>query len=668
MRNWYTTSIVRSATRPWLTAEGGSNAERLYAAYMESPVAGVDIKLEDYTDDEVELVNIEADVKGEGKGSAAMTRLVGLASEMSIPLVLIPAGIPGEEHWERLIEFYSRFGFEESGEMMRRSAGVARRTVRTAAEAMPASQFQQWFSDSKVVGDDGKPLVVYHGFHGGDETPDITRFKTRRNRRKNKLGAYFTDNPEVAKDFGNKMQKLYLSMRNPLDLSRFKDGWSEEFLRAIPGIREREIFETLSVTRSRSPFTTLEFLDRRFHIVPRLKRLGYDGIIFYEIGRVADGKTFVAFYPRQIKSVDKNVGAYDPENPDVTASSRQWFRTSQATFKLYHGTDKVFDPAAIMEHRPAYVYGGDIGKGIYFGESPETARSYGRNVYEAEVRLSKPLVIDPAEQTNYRIAPSAAGLYERTGGYDSVLIGESIIPFDALIGGEWYEVRDEHSLSGLGAVARAAGHDAVIFRNVRERSSLNEEVLVFDKSSIISISKVATPMDRTASSAASARVWYHGSPTKFDKFRIGPRGAVFLHVGKDWAAQYISGEKTHDPKEAELEGKVDGWVATVRADVAKTWDYEDAVELNYAMRELRRLRRFEPWMVEELRAGDWEILEFPEIQRHLRAAGFDSFYLNDHPGKCLGVFDPSRLAIVSWEPANRKKPFGDWNESMQKSD
>ena len=63
--------------------------------------------------------------------------------------------------------------------------------------------FRKWFGDSKVVGPDGKPLVVYHGGYGVDKLtafdPDFGGQTTGNNEH----GAFhFTDNLEVAEDYG----------------------------------------------------------------------------------------------------------------------------------------------------------------------------------------------------------------------------------------------------------------------------------------------------------------------------------------------------------------------------------------------------------------------------------------------------------------------------------
>ena len=65
-------------------------------------------------------------------------------------------------------------------------------------------QFKQWFADSKVVDENGKPLVVYHGTN-----VDFYSFDTEN-------GAWFSKSPEYAESMseerhGNRIIECYLS-------------------------------------------------------------------------------------------------------------------------------------------------------------------------------------------------------------------------------------------------------------------------------------------------------------------------------------------------------------------------------------------------------------------------------------------------------------------------
>lgn len=126
---------------------------------------------------------------------------------------------------------------------------------------------------------------------------------------------------------------------------------------------------------------------------------------------------------------------------------------------------------------------------------------------------------------------------------------------------------------------------------------------------------------------------YHGTDTLFaafdKKFCRHGRKTFSFHENATLARQY---------------GKN---VMTVFLRAEKIFDYENADH----QRELQRLLKddpsFEDWWVKEAEAGDWEMLEKGVVQRYLKDNGYDAFYVNDHPGKALQVFEPSQIKILS---------------------
>jgi len=154
-------------------------------------------------------------------------------------------------------------------------------------------------------------------------------------------------------------------------------------------------------------------------------------------------------------------------------------RLASPIMDLYHGTrSQDVEPEDLEPNMPPYE--GGIGRGVYFGLKPETAEYFGPRVIQRQMDIQNPLVIDAWEGLNYRIPPEIDEQMEQSGAYDSILVGEQVPPFDVLIGGEWYPIRDGWDLQDIGGMAAEAGHDAVILRGVRGgwTGYGNEEVLV----------------------------------------------------------------------------------------------------------------------------------------------------------------------------------------------
>ena len=96
----------------------------------------------------------------------------------------------------------------------------------TAIPTIERPEFKDWFSQSKVVDEDGAPLVVYHG-----GSNSIDAFKP------NSDGLiYMTSNPELASDYATVRRSsgavypVYASLKNPLVVDRASDLTSQRTL------------------------------------------------------------------------------------------------------------------------------------------------------------------------------------------------------------------------------------------------------------------------------------------------------------------------------------------------------------------------------------------------------------------------------------------------------
>jgi len=148
-------------------------------------------------------------------------------------------------------------------------------------EQTETRQFKRWFKDSKVVDEDGKPLIVYHGSDADFNAFDMTKGRANMDIQ----GAFFSPWDDDAAGYGGNVRAFYLSIKNPADegtaykaLNRFK-GQNEA------GVKAREYLESF----------------------------GYDGVN-------NGGEEYIAFHPEQIKSATDNVGLFDPMNPDTRYS------------------------------------------------------------------------------------------------------------------------------------------------------------------------------------------------------------------------------------------------------------------------------------------------------------------------------------------------------------
>ncbi|MDD3230277.1 MAG: JAB domain-containing protein [Oscillospiraceae bacterium] len=171
----------------------------------------------------------------------------------------------------------------------------------TNSEGNPIAQteegirnFWKWFGESKVVDEDGRPLVVYHGTDA-----EFNEFIP------SKRGIWLTPNKERAKGYAQNrtnnsgseiIMPLYANIKNPLDQET-----NENYV----------------------PYN----------------KLGHDGWI----SKFPDGRMFtvVVENSNQIKSVE-NVGSFDPGSDDIR------LRTSQKEIKGINGILNVSDLRAVQ--------------------------------------------------------------------------------------------------------------------------------------------------------------------------------------------------------------------------------------------------------------------------------------------------------------------------------
>nr|DAT20856.1 MAG TPA: Type I restriction enzyme [Caudoviricetes sp.] len=198
--------------------------------------------------------------------------------------------------------------------------------------------FKDWFGDwendaknaSKVVDENGEPLVVYHGTSAGG----FTIFNTYgSNFGLFGQGSYFTDNREVSESYtakgkGNNKQVygVFLNIRHPLDMnsSDIADGWKD----VLPDDIDVEIGkDATNESIYRSVLESFEYNE-----YPRSEAqeilydlpvsLGYDGVAHIGGGRYNDKdgtrhRVWIAMESMQIKSATDNNGAFSDEDGDI---------------------------------------------------------------------------------------------------------------------------------------------------------------------------------------------------------------------------------------------------------------------------------------------------------------------------------------------------------------
>ena len=227
--------------------------------------------------------------------------------------------------------------------------------------------FKNWFGDwendpqnaSKVVDENGEPLVVYHG-----TSAEFTVFKNSFVKNTSEgFGFYFTRDKSLASSFGDAMP-CFLNLRNPTYAYNQLFVLSEDDIEDVDDVYEENrnriqnaIYEWVSqmgnkgwkfdghlseyldelVKESNTVEGILDYiLDARHYLENEdfdvddfykdarnviIDIFGIDGYISREYGNHSGA--IVAFEPNQIKSATDNIGTFDNANDDIRFSFRE---------------------------------------------------------------------------------------------------------------------------------------------------------------------------------------------------------------------------------------------------------------------------------------------------------------------------------------------------------
>jgi hypothetical protein len=218
--------------------------------------------------------------------------------------------------------------------------------------APETNEFKRWFGDSKVVDENGKPMVVYHG------TPSFEGYVFKpfenKNRRGNIDGYYFTTNFDDANEYagldeGAEVIPTFLSIKNP-----YVPGKSK----VTKAMRDQYFKEMVEANDHMSDERAREYAQSKMYYLterglPLANAIGSSGAAFQRIIKAGgydgyqDGigsRHWVAFEPNQIKSAFNQKPTVESEDiryslvAPINTDTAQ--RIPQDTFNVNPNTSK----------------------------------------------------------------------------------------------------------------------------------------------------------------------------------------------------------------------------------------------------------------------------------------------------------------------------------------
>jgi GNAT superfamily N-acetyltransferase len=225
--------------------------------------------------------------------------------------------------------------------------------------------FKDWFGDSKIVDEKGKPLVMYHGTDA-----DFTEFKESYSGQSTGAaflgkGFYFSDSERDASHYGKNTMPVYLSIKKPYNFNTgdivadFPELTTKDGTKFSDILKDREnankvkevevqddtmgfkkIYWVIDDEIKAQRVSPMELeddptgiqkaisLSRKYsdplprdvsthHLREAMVSKGYDGAISAGTNFWDQGNEYVAFESTQIKSATANVGTFDPKTGDI---------------------------------------------------------------------------------------------------------------------------------------------------------------------------------------------------------------------------------------------------------------------------------------------------------------------------------------------------------------
>lgn len=186
------------------------------------------------------------------------------------------------------------------------------------AQSEPALRnFYKWFGDSKVVDEQGRPLVVYHGTDIEFDTFSMNYFGKHDNGWLGR-GFYTTNDEEMADSYGAIKMPLYIKLENPYIITSSSASYNPDHLRNKLGVRTgTEINEYLrkngfdGVLLSYTDDWGFAFREAMALDSTKIKSVENRGTYSSDTGNI--------YYQTQKQS--RKGGAYDPRTRSITLGS-----------------------------------------------------------------------------------------------------------------------------------------------------------------------------------------------------------------------------------------------------------------------------------------------------------------------------------------------------------
>jgi hypothetical protein len=510
-------------------------------------------------------------------------------------------------------------------------------------------EFKQWFGQSQIVDEQGRPRVMYHG-----TARDITEFKPKQ------AGAIFvTEDPRFAEDFSYMSEMWMIDHADQfLSEQEIKKAVAAGVAKMAQGVPKQDQIRMLtqilqfpinSVVRDPDATEIRNEIAKRLpskpNILPvyvraerpfdfenqghleairsmpgvpvhyqRIRRgewsaieepavqeaiqdLGFDGFYIKEGGR----KNLAVYDPNQLKSVTGNIGTYGQRDPTIN-EAKQFGLT--------------------VEEAKAAQKRGDIRYSLRNTNTPEFKQW-----------LRKSPIVDAVGKPQMMFHGTSLDIEEFIPGQT----GAIYVSPDPEFAGTFARYSQEREIRKLGEnLDQDLEVKQRILDPIIDEAMANGDLTNRDLPYHRDLARVGLIKDLDQYSKEYWMNWFLEKPMRDAAHSTGVGPALrealanMLTTGRNVMPLYVNPQKPFDYENNTHVNKVAKLVFEYDPDT-----YESA---NPKVQKYQR-----DTLIDGLKAGDWRVLEEPIVQEAIKELGFDAFYVKEQDTKNLGLYKPNQL-------------------------
>ena len=347
-----------------------------------------------------EIISVRTPQAKRGAGSArrALEAFLAEADQRGLQIKLQASPLDKKTSLAKLVQFYQSLGFELTGrkinaagdpEMVRAARnrelaggtfdadtitvdGKQRPTRNSNGQPIHHTEegirnFWRWFGSSRVVDDQGRPLVVYHGTTGDIRAFDPEKLGQTTGADSAQAGFFFARDPVTASNYATAFEgRTVAELKRRMDAAEKKaqrSGRQSDWAAYDALVQEYEAaaLDESGVTDGANVIPAYlslqnplvyDFSGQQWEEGAFVKQIAIaltndnDGVIFKNVAddpidKARVGDVYVAFRPEQIKSATGNTGDFDPANPDIRYSVKPSRHFKDLTDEQKRFLDKI---------------------------------------------------------------------------------------------------------------------------------------------------------------------------------------------------------------------------------------------------------------------------------------------------------------------------------------